>query len=202
MAFLQKVLKQQLKIKSPNFYILILHSKFFILHFSFPMLISLIAAAAENNAIGKDNKMLWRLPNDLKYFKNITWGLPVLMGRKTFDSFGGGKPLPGRANIILTRKKDYHPEGVVVVNSLDNAFFFVNANDFNELMVIGGGELYNMMLPKADTIYLTRVHHSFTDADAFFPSIDEKKWERKSVQDFAADDKHQYAYSFEVWKKR
>ncbi len=166
------------------------------------MLISLVVAAAENNAIGKDNGMLWHLPNDLKYFKNVTWGMPVLMGRKTFESFSNGKPLPGRANIILTRKKDYRPAGVVTVQSMDDAYFFVNENDFNELMVIGGGEIYNMMMPKADRIYMTRVHHSFTDADAFFPSIDEKKWKLKSREDFTADDKHQYAYSFEVWNKK
>ena len=166
------------------------------------MTISLVVAAAENNAIGKDNQMLWHLPNDLKYFKNITWGLPILMGRKTFESFGGGKPLPGRANLILTHNKNYHPAGTVVVNNLDDAFFFVNENDFNELMVIGGGEIYNLMLPKANKIYLTRVHHSFTDADAFFPLIDEKKWKKKSVQDFAMDDKHHYAYSFEMWEKK
>ena len=166
------------------------------------MTISLVVAAAENNAIGKDNQMLWHLPNDLKYFKNITWGLPILMGRKTFESFGGGKPLPGRANLILTHNKNYHPAGTVVVNNLDDVFFFVNENDFNELMVIGGGEIYNLMLPKANKIYLTRVHHSFTDADAFFPLIDEKKWIKKSVQDFAMDDKHQYAYSFEMWEKK
>ena len=166
------------------------------------MLISLVVAAAENNAIGKDNGMLWHLPNDLKYFKNVTWGMPVLMGRKTFDSFGNSKPLPGRANIVLTRKKDYHPEGVVVVQKIDDAYFFVNENDFNELMVIGGGEIYNMMMPKANRIYITRVHQSFTDADAFFPSIDEKKWSLKSRQDLPVDEKNQYAYSFEVWDKK
>ncbi len=113
------------------------------------MNISLVVAAAENNAIGKNNDMLWHLPNDLKYFKNITWGLPVLMGRKTFESFGNGKPLPGRANIILTRKKNYQPQGTVVVRNLEDAFFFVTENDFKELMVIGGGEIYNLLLPKA-----------------------------------------------------
>ncbi len=166
------------------------------------MKISLVVAAAENNAIGKENQMLWHLPNDLKYFKNITWGLPVLMGRKTFDSFGGGKPLRGRANIILTRKKNYHPDGTVVVNNLDDAFFFVKEADYNELMVIGGGEIYNLMMAKADRIYITRVHHSFTNADAFFPSIDEAKLVRKSKQDFPTDEKHKFAYSFEVWERK
>ena len=89
-----------------------------------------------------------------------------------------------------------------MVQKIDNAYFFVNENDFNELMVIGGGEIYNMMMPKANRIYLTRVHHSFTDADAFFPSIDEKKWTLKSREDFQADAKHQYAYSFEIWDKK
>ncbi len=124
------------------------------------------------------------------------------MGRKTFDSFGGGKPLPGRANIILTRKKDYHPPGTVVVNKLEDAFFFVNENDFNELMVIGGGEIYNLLLPKATIFILTRVHESFTDADAFFPSLDEKKWQQTSVQHQQADEKHRYDYSFEVWERK
>ena len=165
------------------------------------MTISLIVAAAENGAIGKDNKMLWHLPNDLKYFKNVTWGMPVLMGRKTFEALGN-KPLKGRSNIILTHNKKFKAENAVVISKLDDVFFFVNENDFNELMVIGGGEIYNLMLPKADRIYLTRVHETFPDADAFFPSIDEKKWLRKSNESSMSDDKHQYPYSFEVWEKR
>lgn len=164
------------------------------------MNISLVVAAAENNAIGKNNDMLWHLPNDLKYFKNITWGMPVLMGRKTFESFGNGKPLPGRANIILTRKKEYQPQGTVVVRNLEDAFFFVTENDFKELMVIGGGEVYNLLLPKANKIYLTRVHQSFIDADTYFPAIDEKKWKVTSIRNCNADAKHAYDYSFEVWE--
>lgn len=165
------------------------------------MTISLVVAAAENGAIGKDNRMLWHLPNDLKYFKNVTWGMPVLMGRKTFEALGN-KPLKGRSNIILTRNKKFKAENVVVVSKLDDVFFFVNENDFKELMVIGGGEIYNLIMPKANRIYITRVQESFPDADAFFPSIDEKKWVQKSKQDFATDDKHQYPYSFEVWERR
>jgi len=162
---------------------------------------SFVVAAAENDAIGKDNSMLWHLPNDLKFFKNITWAMPVLMGRKTFEALGS-KPLNGRANIILTRRKDYKPEGAVVVNNIKDAVFFAKQNDYKEIMVIGGGEIYKELLPKATKIYLTRVHASFAEADAFFPSIDEKKWTCTSKQDFPADDKHAYPYSFEVWERK
>jgi len=162
---------------------------------------SFVVAAAENDAIGKDNGMLWHLPNDLKFLKNITWAMPVLMGRKSFEALDN-KPLNGRANIILTHKKDYKPEGVVVVNSIKDASFFAKQNDYKEIMVLGGGEIYKMLLPKATKIYLTRVHASFPEADTFFPSIDEAKWTRTSKQDFDADEKHAYAYSFEVWERR
>ena len=162
---------------------------------------SFVVAAAENDAIGKDNGMLWHLPNDLKFLKNITWAMPVLMGRKSFEALGN-KPLNGRANIILTRKKDYKPEGVVVVNNIKDASFFAKQNDYKEIMVLGGGEIYKMLLPKATKIYLTRVHASFPDADTFFPSIDESKWTCPSRQDFDADEKHAYAYSFEVWERK
>ncbi|TKK69896.1 dihydrofolate reductase [Ilyomonas limi] len=162
---------------------------------------SFVVAAAENDAIGKDNAMLWHLPNDLKFFKNITWAMPVLMGRKTFEALGS-KPLNGRANIILTHKKDYKPGGAVVVNNIADAIFFAEQNDYKETMVIGGGEIYKELLPKATKIYLTRVHTSFPEADAFFPSIDETKWVRTSKQDFDADDKHAYSYSFELWERK
>lgn len=165
------------------------------------MLISLVVAAAENGAIGKSNRMLWHLPNDLKYFKNVTWGMPVLMGRKTFEALGN-KPLNGRSNIILTHNKKFKAEHAVVVSKLDDVFFFVNENDFKELMVIGGGEIYNLMMPKADRIFLTRVHENFPDADAFFPLMDEKIWVRKKSENFEADDKHQYSYTFEVWERK
>src|SRR3954462_4657782 len=136
---------------------------------------SFVVAAAENDAIGKDNGMLWHLPNDLKFFKNITWAMPVLMGRKTFEALGN-KPLNGRANIILTRNKAYKAEGTVVVNTVKDAAFFAKQNDYKEIMVIGGGEIYKQLLPKASKVYLTRVHASFPEADAFFPSLDQSKW--------------------------
>lgn len=164
------------------------------------MIVSLVVAASDNNAIGRQNKLLWHLPNDLKFLKNITWGMPVVMGRKTFESVDS-KPLPGRINIIVTRQKGFEAPGVVVVNSLKDAQFFASENDYNELMILGGAQIYEEAMPKANRIYITRVHAFFEDADAFFPDIDEKKWKRVSQQTFEADEKHAYPYSFEVWER-
>ena len=165
------------------------------------MNLSFVVAASTNNVIGKNNNLLWHLPNDMKYFKNVTWGMPVLMGRKTFESFAG-KLLTGRANIILTRKKNYAPEGAVIVHKIEDALFFAAQNDYKEIMVIGGGEIYEMLLPKVHKIFLTRVHETFIDGDTFFPSIDEKKWSLASREDHSADEKHRYGYSFEVWTRK
>jgi dihydrofolate reductase len=167
------------------------------------MLISLIVAAAENNAIGKNNALLWRLPNDLRFFKNTTWGMPVVMGRKTFESMAG-EPLPGRINIVITRQKDFDPQksDVVVVNNLKDAIEKAKETDCKETFIAGGGEIYKESISIADKIYLTRVHGSFPEADAFFPAIEESKWVLSSREDFPSDDKHAYAYSFEVWTKK
>ncbi|HVX49455.1 MAG TPA: dihydrofolate reductase [Chitinophagaceae bacterium] len=165
------------------------------------MILSLVVAASDNNAIGKQNKLLWHLPNDLKFLKNITWGMPVAMGRVTFESVDS-KPLPGRINIIITRQKDFEADGVVVVNSIKDAIFFAGENDYNELMILGGAQVYEEAMPRADKIYLTRVHALFADADAFFPDIDGNRWKRTSQQNFPADEKHQYPYSFEVWERK
>ncbi|MCC5758142.1 dihydrofolate reductase, partial [Klebsiella pneumoniae] len=118
------------------------------------MIISLVVAAANNNVIGKDNQLLWRLPNDMRFFKNVTWGLPVVMGRKTFESLK--EPLPGRKNIVLSRQR-LEGDNVVVVNSLDDAIFLVKQMDVKEMMVRGGGEIYKLAFEKARRIYLTRV---------------------------------------------
>lgn len=165
------------------------------------MIISLVVAASINNAIGKDNKLLWHLPNDLKFLKNVTWGMPVAMGRRSFQSMDS-KPLKGRLNIVITRQTNYKAPGSVVVNSLKDAIFVAQEHDYNELMILGGGEIYKEAMPKADKIYITRVHAVFEDADTFFPEIDVHKWVRTSNQDFPADEKHAYPYSFEVWEKR
>jgi len=119
------------------------------------MIITLVVAASRNNVIGKDNQLLWRLPNDTRYFKNVTWGMPVIMGRKTFESLG--KPLGGRTNIVLTRNSGWKAQGVTTVKNLDDALFLAKEMDVKEVMVIGGGEIYKMAMPKAGRIHITRV---------------------------------------------
>lgn len=164
------------------------------------MLISLIAAASENNVIGNNNQLPWHLPTDMKYFKNTTWGMPVIMGRKTFESMNN-EPLPGRMNIVFTMQKDYKANGAAVVNDWKDAMFVANDGDCKEVFVIGGGEIYKEAIDKADRIYMTRVHAT-VEGDAFFPEIDEKKWKLISKRDCPADEKHKYSYTFEIWKKK
>jgi dihydrofolate reductase len=164
------------------------------------MIKSLVVAASTNNVIGKNNQLLWTLPNDMKFFKNITWAMPVLMGRKTFEALGS-KPLNGRVNIVLTSGKFFKADGVVVVNNFRDADFFATANDYKELMIIGGAHVYAQTIDDADKIYITRVHHVFEDADACFPAIDEKKFKLVTNEDHFKDDKHAYDYSFQLWKR-
>jgi dihydrofolate reductase len=163
------------------------------------MTVSLIVAVSNNNAIGKDGKMPWHLPNDLKHFKNITWAMPVIMGRKTFESMG--KPLAGRKNIVITRQKGYKPEGAVAVQSLSDALFLANEMDVKEIFVIGGGEIYKMVWEKANRIYLTRVKMEAPDADTFFPAIGPQEWKLVSQKDFEADEKNSYSHSFQTWER-
>ncbi|BAV08424.1 dihydrofolate reductase [Filimonas lacunae] len=165
------------------------------------MKISLIVAAATDNAIGKNNQLLWHLPNDLKFFKNMTWGMPVVMGRKTFEALSG-QPLPGRLNIIVTRQQGWQQDKVVVVNNVKDALFLAQENKYAEVLISGGGEIYKETINEADKIYLTRVHATFEGADAFFPEVDKQKWHLTSHQDFLADDKHAYDYSFQVWERK
>jgi len=162
------------------------------------MLISLIVAASTNNVIGKNNRLLWSLPNDMKFFKNTTWAMPVLMGRKTYESLG--KPLPGRLNIVITRQTGWKPVGVTVVHSLDDAIKVAAAADYKEAFVIGGGEIFKEAMNVADKIYMTRVDTEL-EGDAFFPVIDITKWKMVSEDSRTADAKHAHAYHFQVWTK-
>jgi dihydrofolate reductase len=166
------------------------------------MEIIIIVAATENNVIGRKGEMPWSLSSDLRYFKNMTWGMPVLMGTNTFKSFGHGKPLPGRFNLILSRNKDLAFDGTVVVNSLDDALFIVKEKNYKQLYIIGGGEIYKQLLPKVDKVLLTRVHKVVEDGDTFFPELDEKTWILESSQDFPKDEKNTDPYSFQVWKRK
>ena len=162
-------------------------------------MVSLIVAAAENNSIGKNNQLLWHLPNDLKFFKNSTWGMPVIMGRKTFESVN--KPLPGRFNIVITRQTGWNAEGVIVAADLNDALKKAAETNCKEAFIIGGGEIYTQGFEIAGKIYLTRVH-AVLDGDTFFPVINEAEWELTSNQELAADDKHSFAYSFQTWMKK
>lgn len=164
------------------------------------MIISLIAAASTNNVIGKDNKLPWHLPVDMKFFKNTTWGMPMIMGRKTFES-NDSKPLPGRINIVVTKQKNLPSSGIVAVNNWNDALFVAKDADCNEIFVIGGGEIFKDAITKADRIYITRIH-TVLEGDSFFPEIDDKKWKQVSNRDCFADERHKYNYSFQVWEKR
>jgi dihydrofolate reductase len=163
------------------------------------MILSQVVAAAENNAIGKNNQLLWSLPNDSKFFKNTTWGMPVIMGRKTFESLG--KPLTGRTNIVITSQQDWQAEGAIVVHDINEAMEAAARTDAKEAFIIGGGTIYKETLPITQRVYLTRVHTSI-EGDAYFPELNKADWELLSQLDFNADDKHAYAYSFQVWQRK
>ena len=167
------------------------------------MKISLIVAAAEDNAIGRDNQLLWQLPNDLRFFKNTTWGMPVIMGRKTFESMGA-KPLPGRFNIVISRQDKYLPEAPVlqVASSLEMALQLARETHCREVFIAGGGQLYQQALPLAGRIYITRVKARFPDAEVYFPGFDEAQWKCLSSLDFHRDEKHAFDYAFQVWEKK
>ena len=161
-------------------------------------MISLIVAASEKNAIGINNQLLWHLPNDLKFFKNKTWGMVVIMGRKTFEAVN--KPLPGRVNIVITKQENWMAENVWVAKDLDDALKQAATTNCKEIFIIGGGEIYRQSMEMADKIYMTRVHAEM-DGDTFFPVIDESKWQLKENLDFTSDEKHAYPYSFQTWLK-
>ncbi len=160
-------------------------------------MITIIAAVAKNNALGKDNKLIWHLPADLIRFKKVTSGHHIIMGRKTFESLG--KPLPNRTTIIITRNKNYNAEGCVVVNSLNEALQIakVDENPF----ILGGAEIYKQAIKIADILDLTIVHQDF-EADVFFPVIDKNIWKETSRQDFKANGKNKYNYSFVTYTRK
>ena len=160
-------------------------------------MIIMIAAAAENNALGKNNELVWHLPNDFKRFKSLTTGHHIIMGRKTFESFP--KPLPNRTHIVISRQSDYKPEGCIVVNSLNEALAICPKEE--DSYIIGGGEIYKLALPYADKIELTRVHHQF-DADAFFPEIKETDWKLSQSEFNSKDEKHLFDYTYQTYCKK
>jgi dihydrofolate reductase len=154
----------------------------------------MIAATAENNALGKDKDLVWHLPDDFKRFKKLTTGHHIIMGRKTFESFP--KPLPNRTHVVVTRQKDYKNEGCIVVHNIEDALAL--CSDDSETFVIGGGEIYQLALPYADKIELTRVHQSF-EADAFFPEVDWEKWELVKEEFHDKDERHRHSFTYQTW---
>lgn len=161
------------------------------------MTLTLIAAAAENNALGKDNRMIWRLPDDFKRFKQLTTGHHIVMGRKTLESMDG--PLPNRANVVITRQEDYTYEGCIIVNSLDAALAACPQDE--EVYIIGGGEIYKQSIALAHKIELTRVLGISPEADAYFPEIETDEWTLTESVFHGKDEKHGYEFVFETWVK-
>ncbi|HEV8077324.1 MAG TPA: dihydrofolate reductase [Marinobacter sp.] len=164
---------------------------------------ALIVAMAQNRVIGRDNNLPWYLPGDLKYFKQATMGKPIIMGRKTWDSIG--RPLPGRMNVIITRNEECQsPAGTTVAISLQAALKKAEAqaelDGVEEVMVIGGGQIYAEALPLVDRIYMTQVHAS-VEGDAYFPEINWEEWEEIGREDFSASDNNPYNYSFVVYQR-
>ncbi len=155
------------------------------------MKLSLIVAMASNRAIGLNNQIPWHLSADLKKFKQITMGSPILMGRKTYESIG--RPLPGRTNIIISRNSSYKQDGCLVYDDIDKAI--ASCQQYNEIFVIGGATFYQAMLPKADIIYLTQIHKEFK-GDTFFPSINEQEWKEVVREDINYDQTVDFTYSF------
>ena len=162
-------------------------------------MISLIVAASENNAIGKSNDMPWHLPEDLKFFKNTTWGMPVIMGRKTFEAVG--KPLPGRTNIIVTTNPNWSAENTITAASIEEAIKVAKESNAKEIFITGGGEIYRQTLPLADKVYLTRVQ-TVLDGDAFFPEMDLNIWEICFEKHVKADEKNKFDMTFQTWIRK
>lgn len=161
-------------------------------------MLSMIVAMGENRMIGKDNKMPWHLPDDLKYFKSKTLNKPVIMGRKTFESIGS-KPLPNRPNLIISRNEAFQAEGAQVFNSVEAAL--AELKDYPEVMIMGGAQIYDQWIDRVDQLYITEVKAS-PDGDAFFPVIDHQAWYEVSREAHPADEHHAFAFDFVIYKRR
>jgi dihydrofolate reductase len=162
------------------------------------MIVSLIVAFDNHLGIGKNNKLLWHLPNDLKYFKALTTGRTIIMGRNTYESIG--RPLPNRTNVVVSRNVNYNAEGCTVVHSLEAAITFAQHNNDDEVIIIGGAQLYNQAIGICSKLYVTRVNCAL-DADTRFPQIDPNKWKLIIKEPRTADEKHAYDYCFETYVK-
>jgi dihydrofolate reductase len=168
------------------------------------MKIMSIAAVAENGVIGKDNDLIWNLPDDMKFFKKTTLNKTVIMGRRNFESIPEKfRPLPKRVNIVLTRNEDYSAAGAHVFHSIEKALDFCKSENHDEVFIIGGGEIYKLAHEKnlIDEIYLTRVHATF-EGDSFYPELHVNEWNKEVVSEHGVDDRHDYPFTIEHWKKK
>jgi dihydrofolate reductase len=165
------------------------------------MTISIIVAISENNIIGKDNALVWRLPADIKYFKEKTSGHCVITGRKNYESIPAKfRPLPNRTNMVITSQRDYAAPGAIIFNSIKEAVEKAKQMGDDEVFIIGGAEIYKQSMHLADKLYLTKIHHLF-DGDVSFPEIDFTIWKETKCIDFKADEKNKYDYSFGEYEK-
>jgi len=166
------------------------------------MIISLIVAVSENNVIGKDNNLPWHLPADVKYFRDITMGHCVIMGRKNYDSIPlKYRPLEGRTNIVVTRQKNFKAEKCMVVHSVEEALNEAKKKNETEVFIIGGADIYKQTIDCADKIHYTKINHTF-DGEAFFPAIDLNKWKLASRKEVAADEKNKFPFSICVYERQ
>ena len=161
-------------------------------------MISHIVATSENNIIGIKNSLPWKLANDFKYFKNKTWGMPVIMGRNTYESLQ--KDLPGRINIVVTTKDDWHPDNIFITHTIDEAIEKAKESDAKEIFIIGGGKIFKETINIVDRIYLTLVHTK-VEGDTSYPEMNKTEWKLVSSDSHPADEKNNYPYTFEVWEK-
>jgi len=161
-------------------------------------MISFIVAMDQNRVIGKDNQLPWHLPADLKFFKKVTVGHPIAMGRKTHESIG--KPLPGRKNIIVTRNLDYQSEGCTVIHSVEELMQYVKQKD-KEVFVIGGAQLFNQLFPVADRLYITEIEFEF-EGDTYFPEFTDSEWTLTTREQGVKDEKNPYDYSFNIYDRK
>lgn len=160
-------------------------------------MITLVVAMDKNNGIGRDNQLLWHLPSDLKRFKNLTSGHPIIMGRKTYESIG--KPLPNRTNIVISRKNNWFEEGILIVGSLKESIKFAKKID-QDIFIIGGGKIYEQTMDIADRLEVTLVDTNEV-ADTFFPKIDRKIWKLISEECFEKDEKNQFGFCFQTYER-
>lgn len=164
-------------------------------------MITIIVAVDENNVIGKDNQLIWRLPNDMKFFKDKTIGHCVITGRKNYESIPEKfRPLIDRKNIVITRQKNYTAPGAIVVGSVEEAIVSAKKTNDTEIFIIGGAEIYKQSLPFTDKIYLTKIHHSF-DGDTFFPELNLEEWKQTYCVKGMVDEKNKYAHDFITYER-